>query len=166
MSPNVMKHRPYRGSPILKCVVSIWALLLREWGVEACQDGFGHFLFIHVARGCKGLPGWFGALFFHICPFDRGGVGVKLFGQHISKISKLPWASQLFTKGNLETWTFSHYHYPEYHTALIVISIQVIFSADNFSDIVKIRVIFSHGSLGEKLKSFHTPRLPNFNRQY
>ena len=79
MSPNVMKHRPYRGSPILKCVVSIWALLLREWGVEACQDGFGHFLFIHVARGCKGLPGWFGALFFHICPFYREGGRSKAF---------------------------------------------------------------------------------------
>ena len=22
--------------------------------------------------GGKGLPGWFGALFFHVCPFDRG----------------------------------------------------------------------------------------------
>ena len=26
----------------------------------------------HVARGCKGLPGCFGTLFFHICLFDRG----------------------------------------------------------------------------------------------
>ena len=27
------------------------------------------------ARGCKGLPGWFGKLFFHVCPFDREGGG-------------------------------------------------------------------------------------------
>ena len=27
------------------------------------------------ARGCKGLSGWFGTLFFHVCPFDREGVG-------------------------------------------------------------------------------------------
>ena len=25
------------------------------------------------ARGCKGLPGWFGTLFFHVCTFDREG---------------------------------------------------------------------------------------------
>ena len=37
--------------------------------------------FSHVARGCKGLPGWSGALFFHICLFDRGGGALKLFGQ-------------------------------------------------------------------------------------
>ena len=41
-----------KGRPFLKCVVSLWALPVR-------------------AR-CKGLPGWFGALFFHICLFDRG----------------------------------------------------------------------------------------------
>ena len=29
-------------------------------------------LFSHVVRGCKGLPGWFGALF-HVYPFGRGG---------------------------------------------------------------------------------------------
>ena len=30
-------------------------------GVKACQDGLG--TFFPSARGCKGLPGWFGALF-------------------------------------------------------------------------------------------------------
>ena len=33
-----------KGSPFLKCVVSIWTLPLRgRWGVRACQDGLGHF---------------------------------------------------------------------------------------------------------------------------
>ena len=42
-------------------------------GVKACQDGLG--TFFPSARGCKGLPGWFGAPFFHVCPFNRGGGG-------------------------------------------------------------------------------------------
>ena len=41
-----------KGSPFLKCVVSIWALSVRG-DVRACQDGFGHF--------------------FHVCPFDKEG---------------------------------------------------------------------------------------------
>ena len=51
-----------RGSPFLKCVVSIWELPERGGGVKACQDGLGHF-FPTFARGCKGLPAWFGTLF-------------------------------------------------------------------------------------------------------
>ena len=35
------------------------------------------------ARGCKGLPGWFGTLFFHVCPFDREGGGDNLGNAHI-----------------------------------------------------------------------------------
>ena len=36
-----------------------------------------------IARkgGCKGLPGWFGALFSQVCPFDREG-GVYLGNAH------------------------------------------------------------------------------------
>ena len=41
------------GTPFMKCIVSIWALPVRG-GVKACQDGLG-------------------ALFSHVCPFDRGG---------------------------------------------------------------------------------------------
>ena len=41
-------------------------------GVKACQDGLGHF--------------------FHVCPFDRGGVGLKLFGQ-------CPYRTNTFQKG-------------------------------------------------------------------
>ena len=59
-------------------------------GVKACQDGSGHF-FPTFARWCKGLPGWFGALFFHVCPFDRGGGGLKLFGQY-------PYRANIFQK--------------------------------------------------------------------
>ena len=53
-------------------------------GVKACQDGWITFP-PTFAWGCKGLPGWFGALFFHVCPFDRRGGGLK--NQHISKRS-------------------------------------------------------------------------------
>ena len=31
-------------------------------GVKACQNGLGYF-FARLPGGCKGLPGWFGALF-------------------------------------------------------------------------------------------------------
>ena len=41
-------------------------------------------IFSHkFAGGCKGLPGWFGTLFFHVCPFDRGGVLSDLGNGHI-----------------------------------------------------------------------------------
>ena len=70
---HVPQHQQGKGSPFLKCVVSIWALSV--WG--------------------GGGVGWFGALFplrllvgvraarmvwgtFHVCPFRRG---LKLFGQ-------------------------------------------------------------------------------------
>ena len=49
----------------VKCVGSIYIRALPRkgrGGVKACQDGLGHF-------------------FFHVCPFDRGGGGLKLFGQ-------------------------------------------------------------------------------------
>ena len=80
---------PAKGSPFLKCVVSIRALPVRVgWGVCVWRlarmvwgiftpplpvDGLGHF-------------------FFHICPFDRGGVGLKLFGQ-------CPYRTNTFQKG-------------------------------------------------------------------
>ena len=80
---------PAKGSPFLKCVVSIRALPVRVgWGVCVWRlarmvwgiftpplpvDGLGHF-------------------FFHICPFDRGGVGLKLFGQ-------CPYRTNIFQKG-------------------------------------------------------------------
>ena len=42
----------------------------------------------------KDLPRWFGALFFHVCPFDRGGRGgLKLFGQ-------CPYRTNTFQKGD------------------------------------------------------------------
>ena len=50
-------------------------------GCKGLPGGLEHF-FPTLARGCKCLPGWFGALFFlHICPFDRGGGCLKIFGQ-------------------------------------------------------------------------------------
>ena len=64
-------------SPFLICAVSIWALPERGGGVvKACQDGLGHF-FPTFAQGYKGLPGWFGTLFFHVCPFDTRVGGSK-----------------------------------------------------------------------------------------
>ena len=44
------------------------------------------------ARRCEGLPGWFEAPF---CLFDRGGEGLKLFGQ-------CPYRTNTFQKGVLE----------------------------------------------------------------
>ena len=40
--------------------------------VRACQDGLWHF-FSTFARGCKGLPGWFGALFSMFARLTEGG---------------------------------------------------------------------------------------------
>ena len=58
----------------------IWRNRLREAPFRiACQDGLGHF-FPTFAWGYKGLLGWFGALFFHVGPFDREG-DLKLFWQ-------------------------------------------------------------------------------------
>ena len=56
--------------------IHIWALPKGgEGGVlKACQDGLEN-IFLMFVRECKGLPGWPGALFSHVCPFDRG-VGV------------------------------------------------------------------------------------------
>ena len=45
------------GSPFLKCVTSIWAFSVGGEG------------------GCKGLPGWFGALFSHIAWECKGFSG-------------------------------------------------------------------------------------------
>ena len=65
------------GKPLLEMCCFHMGIARKEgWGagyVKACQDGFGHF-FPTVAQGCKGLPGWYGALFFHVCPFDGGSL--------------------------------------------------------------------------------------------
>ena len=55
-----------KGSPFLRCVVSIWALPERGEG-----------------GGCKGLPEWFGVLFSMIARLTdgEGGGGVKSYGQ-------------------------------------------------------------------------------------
>ena len=72
-------HSLVKGSPFLKCVVSIWASPERGVGAKACQDGLEHF-------------------FPHICPFDRGGRGwgggggLKLFWQ-------CPYRTNTFQKG-------------------------------------------------------------------
>ena len=50
---------------------SRWVLSVSQ-GVKACQDGLWHF-FPTFARGCKGLPGWFGAIFFTFARFTQGG---------------------------------------------------------------------------------------------
>ena len=55
------------------------ALKVGGGGVKACQDGLGLF-FSHVARECIGLPYDLG-IFFHVCPFDKGGGGLNPFGQ-------------------------------------------------------------------------------------
>ena len=48
--------------------------------VKAFQDGFKHF-FPTFAQGCKGLPEWFGVLFFpRLTVWQRGG-SLKLFRQ-------------------------------------------------------------------------------------
>ena len=44
--------------------------------VKACQDGLGHF-FPTFAQGCKGLPGWFGVLFYRLVRLTEEG-GLKL----------------------------------------------------------------------------------------
>ena len=68
----------------MKCVVSIWALPLR-------------------GEGCKGLPGWFGALNFSTfsCLTEGGGEGgLKLFGQY-------PYRTNTFQKGASRSWSAS-----------------------------------------------------------
>ena len=82
-----------KGSPFLKCVVSIWA-----WPVKG-------------GGGCKGLPGWFGALFFPGLP---GGVracqdGLRHFfstfacliegGRGSKAIGQCPYRTNTFQKG-------------------------------------------------------------------
>ena len=42
-----------------------------------------------VVKACKG---WFGALFFYVCPFDREGGVLELFGQ-------CPYRTSTFLKG-------------------------------------------------------------------
>ena len=65
--------------------------------------------FSHIAQGCKGLPGWFRALFSSLPVWQRGG-GLKLFGQchieptHLKK--GLPLVILIFlVPAELTNWT-------------------------------------------------------------
>ena len=46
---NTHRTKASKGSPFLKCVVTIWALHERGGGVKACQDGLELF-FPHVCH--------------------------------------------------------------------------------------------------------------------
>ena len=63
-------HSSYKGSPFLKCVAFIWVFPVRGY------KGLARMVwdtFFHVAQGCKGLPGWFGALFSTFACLTKGG---------------------------------------------------------------------------------------------
>ena len=81
------------GKPLLKCVVSIWALPVRlarmVWGT-----------FFPRCPGCLFVVvRMFWCTFFHVCPFARGGGGLKLFEQ-------CPYRIKTFKKGaSLTMWS-------------------------------------------------------------
>ena len=54
----------YLGKPLFEmCCFHMG--IARKGGCKGLPGWFGA-LFSHVARGCKGLPGWFGAVFHHL----------------------------------------------------------------------------------------------------
>ena len=64
-----------KGSPFLKCVVSLWALPVWEGGVKACQDGLGHF-FPMLPGGVRACQDGLGHFFLRL-PVRKRGEGSK-----------------------------------------------------------------------------------------
>ena len=69
--PIWKQHISKRGFPSLR----IYPLFLNTGDVKRLAMMVWSIFLHKFARGCKGLPGWFGTLFIHVCPFDRGGRG-------------------------------------------------------------------------------------------
>ena len=67
-----MGHYACKGSPFLKCVVSVWALPIRGGGVKACQDSLWHF-FPRLPGGVRTCHDGLVHFFFTFARLTEGG---------------------------------------------------------------------------------------------